>query len=69
MFAITCIYTNDTIEGSLNIIEKDKIKQELEKHFETKIILEVSYMLGINIKRVEEDIHNKSLGKFWHNKL
>lgn len=69
VFTITCIYINDTIEGSLNIIKKDKTKQELEKHFETKMILKVSYMLGIKIERVEEDIHNKSLGKFWHNKL
>jgi len=69
VFAITCIYTNDTIEGLLNIIEKDKTKQELEKHFETKVILEVSHMLEIKIERVEEGIHNKSLGKVWHNKL
>jgi len=69
VFAITYIYTNNTIEGSLNIIEKDKTKQKLEKHFKTKMILEVSHMLGIKIERVEEDIHNKSFGKVWHNKL
>jgi len=49
---ITCTYTNDTIDSSLEEGEATGARRELGEHFKVKVMLEVDHMLGIRMEIV-----------------
>ena len=51
-----CIYTDDTIDGSLDKKEAERAKKELEKHYNVKSIKKVNHMLEIKMERMKDEI-------------
>jgi len=51
-----CIYTDDTIDGSLDKKKVERAKKELEKHYDVKNMKEVNYILEIKMERMKDEI-------------
>lgn len=50
------MYINNTISSLLDKEEIERVKKELEEHYNVKTIKKVDYILGIKIKRMKNEI-------------